>query len=293
MRYEFIHVENANFAVRTLCRVMQVSTSGYYAWAKREPSKRALEDQALAAEVRAIHAKSRGNYGSPRIHEQLLRTRRISRKRVARIMRENDIYGRRPPRFKVTTNSDHDDPIADNVLARDFTAAGVDKKWVGDITYIWTSEGWLYLAVLIDLYSRRVVGWAIAEHMRTELATNALKMALGRRRPPSNLVHHTDRGCQYASEEYRAALLGAGVTRSMSRTGDCWDNAVAESFFATLKKELIHRYRWLERRDAAKAIGEYIELFYNSHRLHSSIGYRSPAEFEALNSNPQAAELAA
>lgn len=293
MRYEFIRAENVNFPVRALCRVLQVSASGYYAWAKRRPSKRAKDDQCLAADVRAIHAKSRGTYGSPRVHRELSRTRPVSRKRVARIMRENGLYGHRPPRFRVTTNSKHDEPVADNLLARDFAATGIDRKWVGDITYVWTGEGWLYLAVLIDLYSRRVVGWAVAEHMRTDLVMNALKMALGRRRPPTNLVHHTDRGCQYASRRYRAALRAAGVTASMSRTGNCYDNAVAESFFATLKKELIHRYRWLERRDASKAIGEYIELFYNNHRLHSSIGYYSPAEFEALNSNPQAAGIAA
>lgn len=160
-------------------------------------------------------------------------------------------------------------------------------------TYVWTGEGWLYLAVIIDLFSRRVVGWAVADHMRAELAVNALKMALGRRRPPSSLVHHSDRGSQYASSIYQEALGAAGATCSMSRTGDCWDNAVAESFFATLKKELIHRYRWLGRRDAAKAIAEYIEVFYNNHRLHSSLGYVSPADFEALNSTPLPADMAA
>ena len=177
--------------------------------------------------------------------------------------------------------------------ARDFKATGVDRKWVGDISYVWTGEGWLYLAVLIDLYSRRVVGWAVADHMKAALPLTALTMALGRRRPPGVLVHHTDRGCQYASAEYRRVLGAAGATASMSRTGDCYDNAVAESFFATPKKELIHRYRWLDRRDASRAIAEYIEIFYNNQRLHSSLGYQSPAEFEAINSNPQAARVAA
>ncbi len=293
MRFEFIHAENVNFPVRVLCRVLRVSPSGYYAWTKRMPSSRALANQALEADIRAIHAKSRGTYGSPRVHRELRRTRPVSRKRVARIMRENGLYGHKPPRFRVTTNSKHADPVAPNVLARDFKAAAVDRKWVGDITYVWTGEGWLYLAVLIDLYSRRVVGWAVADHMRTALPLTALTMALGRRRPPCNLVHHTDRGCQYASADYRRALRAAGATASMSRTGDCYDNAVAESFFATLKKELIHRYRWLDRRDASRAIAEYIEIFYNNQRLHSSLGYQSPAEFEAINSNPQAARTAA
>lgn len=208
-------------------------------------------------------------------------------------MREEGLRGRRPPRFKKTTDSNHGRPVARNVLARDFTADAPDRKWVGDITYVWTGEGWLYLAVLIDLFSRRVVGWAVAEHMRTKLCIDALKMALGRRLPPAELVHHTDQGSQYASAEYQAVLEAFGVHCSMSRRGNCYDNAVAESFFATLKKELIHRYRWLGRRDAAKAIGEYIEIFYNNHRLHSSIGYTSPAEFEAINSNPNQAGMAA
>lgn len=293
MRFEFIHAESVNFPVRAVCRLLGVSPSGYYAWTKRRPSNRALANQVLTADIRAIHAKSRGTYGSPRVHRELRRTRPMSKKRVARIMRENGLYGRRPPRFRVTTNSEHDSPVAANVLARNFKATGADRKWVGDITYVWTGQGWLYLAVLIDLYSRRVVGWAVAEHMRTELPLAALKMALGRRRPPAALVHHTDRGSQYASADYRKALHAAGATASMSRTGDCWDNAVAESFFATLKKELIHRYRWLDRRDAHNAIAEYIEVFYNNQRLHSSLGYCSPAEFEAINSTPQAAKAAA
>ena len=208
-------------------------------------------------------------------------------------MRQNGLYGRRPPRFRKTTDSNHDRPVAANVLDRDFSASSPDRKWVGDITYVWTAQGWLYLAVIIDLFSRRVVGWAVADHMRAELAVNALKMALGRRCPPTALVHHSDRGTQYASSEYQQALEAAEATCSMSRTGNCWDNAVAESFFATLKKELIHRYRWLDRRDAAKAIAEYIEVFYNNHRLHSSLGYVSPAEFEALNSTPLPADMAA
>ncbi len=293
MRFEFIHAEKALFPVAALCRVLSVSPQGYYAWAKRGPSTRTREDEALRVVVRAIHQRSRGTYGSPRVHRELRRREPIGRNRIARLMREEGLYGRRPPRFRRTTDSNHDRPVARNMLSRDFTATEPDRKWVGDITYVWTGEGWLYLAVLIDLFSRRVVGWAVAEHMRASLCIEALKMALGRRRPPAELVHHSDRGSQYASEPYQALLEAAGAQCSMSRRGNCYDNAVAESFFATLKKELIHRYRWLERRDAARAIGEYIEIFYNNHRLHSSIGYTSPAEFEALNSNPSSAGMAA
>ena len=293
MKCEFIHAEKAFFPVTVLCRVLGVSTSGYYAWAKRRPSERARDNEVLRVELRAIHERSRGTYGSPRAHRELRRKRPIGRKRVARIMREEGLYGRRPARFRKTTDSDHGRPVPGNLIARDFTADAPDRKWVGDITYVWTGAGWLYLAVLVDLFSRRVVGWAVAEHMRASLCVDALKMALGRRQPPRELVHHTDQGCQYVSAEYQAVLSSAGIVCSMSRRGNCWDNAVAESFFATLKKELIHRYRWLDRRDAAKAIAEYIEIFYNNHRLHSSLGYTSPAEFEALNSNPQPAEMAA
>jgi len=208
-------------------------------------------------------------------------------------MAEEGLQGCRPRRFRRTTDSEHDRPVAPNILKRDFKAAGPDQKWVGDITAIWTGKGWLYLAVLIDLFSRKVVGWAMADHMRAELVVTALRMALGRRRSPTDLVHHTDRGSQYASQKYTQELFVAGRTPSMSRTGNCWDNAVAQSFFATLKKELIHRYRWPERRDARNAVAEYIEVFYNNRRIHSSIGYVSPADFEALNSNQLPAKLAA
>jgi putative transposase len=293
VKFEFIHAEKALFHVTDLCRVLGVSPQGYYAWARRSPSKRARRNEALRAEVRAIHQRSRGTYGSPRVHRELRRREPIGRNRIARLMREEGLHGRRPPRFRKTTDSNHGRPVARNVLSRDFAANAPDRKWVGDITYVWTGEGWLYLAVLIDLFSRRVVGWAVAEHMRTKLCIDALKMALGRRLPPAELIHHTDQGSQYASAEYQAVLEAAEVQCSMSRRGNCYDNAVAESFFATLKKELIHRYRWLERRDAKRAIGEYIEIFYNNHRLHSSIGYTSPAEFEAINSNPNQAGMAA
>jgi transposase InsO family protein len=208
-------------------------------------------------------------------------------------MREQCLRGRRKARFVKTTDSAHRDPVAENVLARDFTAKAPNEKWAGDITYIWTGCGWMYLAVVIDLFSRRVVGWAMADNMRAGLAGDALKMAVGRRCPHPGLIFHSDRGSQYTSAEYQALLAAAGAVCSMSRKGNCWDNAVSESFFATLKKELIHRFHWLSRRDAAAAVAEYIEIFYNNYRMHSSIGYASPAEFEHLNSTPQSAQLAA
>jgi len=293
MRFEFIRAESAQFPIRLLCKMMGVSKSGYYAWRDRRPSKCARENAILKSEIRVVHAESRGTYGSPRVHQELRKYRSVGRHRVARLMAEEGLQGCRPRRFRRTTDSQHMHPIAPNVLKRNFAATRPDEKWVGDITAIWTGEGWLYLAVLIDLFSRKVVGWAMADHMRTELALMALRMATGRRRSPKDVVHHTDRGCQYASQNYSDNLLAAGITPSMSRTGNCWDNAVAESFFATLKKELVHRYRWPERRDAQNAIAEYIEVFYNNRRIHSTIGYVSPADFEALNVNHFPAMLAA
>ena len=293
MRFEFIRKESANFPTRALCRTMGVSTSGYYAWRKRPPSTRKREDEQLSEKVRAIHKTSHGRYGSPRVHEALRKEQPISRKRVARLMRQEGLAGRPPARFLRTTDSDHDDPIAENLLARDFTADAPNTKWARDITCIWTDCGWMYLAVVIDLFSRRVVGWAMADHMRAELAIDALKMAIGRRCPAAGLIFHSDRGSQYTSRAYQALLRSNGALSSMSRKGNCWDNAPSESFFATLKKELIHRFHWLSRADAAAAVARYIEIFYNNQRLHSSIGYTSPAEFEAIKSTPQSAQLAA
>jgi len=195
-------------------------------------------------------------------------------------MRQAGLRARRPRRWCRTTDSQHANPVAANVLARQFQPRGPNTVWATDITYVWTWEGWLYLAVVLDLFSRRVVGWALADHMRTELVLDALQMALGRRRPPAELVHHSDRGSQYASDAYRAVLREHGIVCSMSRRGNCWDNAVAESFFATLKTELIHRRSWPLRREVATAITEYIEVFYNRHRLHSFLAYRSPADYE-------------
>ncbi len=269
------------FPVAWMCRKLGVSRSGFYAFLNRGPSKRAEDDERLKLHIRTAYADSEGTYGSPRVlrelKEQGLRT---SQKRVARLMREEGLRGCAKPRFVVTTDSNHDDAIAPNLVARCFEAPGPNHLWVGDLTYVRTWEGWLYLAVLLDVFSRRVVGFATAEHMRTELPLQALQRALEQRGSHSSLVHHTDRGSQYASEKYRELLTQEGITASMSRSGDCLDNAVAESFFATLKKELIYRKTWPTRAKAEAEIRNYIEGFYNVRRKHSSLGYVSPIEFE-------------
>jgi transposase InsO family protein len=260
---------------------MKVSSSGYYAWRGRRPSQRAQEDERLKVEITAIHRQFRGTYGSPRIYRELKkRSMAIGRKRVTRIMRECGIAGCTPRRFRCTTDSEHSMPVATNVLDRQFDVDAPDRAWVTDITYVWTQQGWLYLAVVLDLFSRRIVGWSTASHMRTELVLDALHMALRQRCPSDHLVHHSDRGSQYASRIYRGVLEERGIVCSMSRRGNCWDNAVVESFFATLKTELIHRRSWPNRAEASRAIAEFIELFYNCQRMHSSIGYNSPSEFE-------------
>lgn len=285
MRFEFIRDHAHQFSIRTMCYVLDVTTSGFYEWRDRATAQHDLDDQALLVEIRAIFEASRGLYGSPRVHAELIHGgRAVSRKRVARIMRENDLVARLPKRFRKTTLSEHDRRIAPNVLERNFEVEKPDTAWVGDITYVWTDEGWLYLAVLLDLASRRVVGWSIADHMRDELTLEALDDALTRREGADfgQLVHHTDRGSQYASDDYIAALEARGITRSMSRRGDCWDNAVAESFFATLKKELVHLHCFETRQEAMDAIFDYIETYYNRQRRHSHNQYLSPTSYEAI-----------
>jgi putative transposase len=281
MRCDFIAVQKAHYPVTTLCRVLQVSRSAVYAAGARAPARRRVRDGELAVRIRAIHAASRGTYGSPRVHAALQRAAQsVGRKRVARLMAVQGLCGRRPTRWCRTTDSDHTDPVAPNVLARQFAVAAPNRVWATDITYVWTGEGWLYLAVVLDLFARRVVGWAVAERLQTELALAALRMALGRRAAPTALLHHSDRGTQYTSATYQQLLRTHGIECSMSRRGNCWDNAVVESFFATLKIELIHRREWPTRAEVRAAITEYIELFYNAHRLHSSTGYRSPNDCE-------------
>jgi putative transposase len=281
VRFAFVAVEKAAFPVSLLCRTLGVSRPGFYAWQARPAGRRAAADTRLGLEIAAIHAESRQRYGSPRIHAELRdRGHRTGRKRVARLMRHRGLAARRRRRFRVTTDSRHPFPIAPNVLARQFERAAPDRAWVTDITYIPTGEGWLYLAVILDLCSRFAVGWAMSERLTRDLTLDALEMALARRRPPPGLLHHSDRGSQYTSGTYQHALAGHGIVCSMSRRGDCWDNAVAESFFATLKVELVHDAAWTTRAAARTELFEYLEVFYNAQRRHSALGYLSPRAFE-------------
>jgi putative transposase len=281
VRFAFIAAEKATFPVRVLCRMLQVSRAGFYAWQRRPLAPRAQADKRLGLEIAAIHAESQRRYGSPRIHAELVdRGCRTSRKRVARLMRVHGLVARRRRRFCATTQSRHPFPIAPNVLARQFERAGPDQAWVTDITYIPTGEGWLYLAVILDLCSRFAVGWAMSERITDDLTLDALGLALARRRPPQGLLHHSDRGSQYASGDYQRVLAQHGIVCSMSRRADCWDNAVAESFFATLKVELVHNAAWATRAAARTELFEYLELFYNGQRRHSALGYLSPRAFE-------------
>lgn len=264
-----------------MCTTLLVSRSGYYAWRHRPPSRRSRENESLRCRIRAIHVGSGKTYGSPRIAAELQDEGiPCGENRVARIMRRDGLKAHWKRRFRVTTGSTHRLPTSPNVLEQCFDAKGPDSRWVGDITYIPTFEGWLYLAVLIDLHSRRVVGWATSGSLSKQLAVDALQMALGQREAPAGLVHHTDRGSQYASNQYQRLLEFRGFTGSMSRKGNCYDNAVAESFFATLKKELVHRVRFPTRAEARSQLFEYIELFYNSKRRHSTLGNRSPVQYE-------------
>ena len=281
MKFAFILARVVAFPIALMCRVLGVSVSGFYAWRKRPEPERAKVDSRLAVEVAASHKRSRGRYGSPRVHADLrARGVRVGRKRVERLMREQGLQARRRRRFKKTTDSAHAQPIAPNVLERDFETSAPNEVWVTDVTYVWTDEGWLYLAAIIDLFARRVVGWAASESNDTTLALAALSMASSRRKPPRGLVHHSDRGSPYASDDYRRALTKLGVVASMSRKGDCWDNAVAESFFATLKAELVDDADYATRAAAIASIGDYIESFYNRERRHSHLGYVSPVEYE-------------
>jgi transposase InsO family protein len=267
-----------------MCRLLRVSKAGYYAWRDRAPSRRARADETFISKIKVIHRMSRETYGSPRVHAQLRKEGvRIAKKRVARLMRSANIAAKTRRRYRATTNSRHDHPIAPNVLDRQFAVEEVkeiDRVWAGDITYIPTWEGWLYLAVIIDLRSRRVVGWSMSQSMEQTLVHDALRMALSRRQPGRGVLHHSDRGSQYAAEAFQQLLRDHGMTCSMSRKGDCWDNAVVESFNATIKTELINRTKWRTREEARAAIYKYIETWYNSKRLHSTLGYLSPVEFE-------------
>jgi len=281
LRFVFIHAEKAYHSVTALCRVLEVTRQGYYVWQKRPPSSRERAQRALTASVQRIHTASRGTYGSPRILAVLRKEGQgVGKRRVERTMRDLQLQGRRRKRYRVTTARDLSHRVADNSLARQFDVPHPDVAWVTDITYIQTAQGWSYLAAIIDLYSRRVVGWSVDNDLSTELTLRALQMALSHRRPPKGLLHHSDRGCQYTSSAYRTALKNAGIEASMSRKGNCWDNAVAESFFATIKAELISRHRWQNNRQLRDALFDYIEVFYNRQRLHSTLNYETPAQAE-------------
>jgi putative transposase len=282
MTFRFIDAHRNQWPVRLLCQTLEVCPAGYYAWRRRPLSEREQRQEALVVEIRAIHAQTKARYGSPRIHAELrARGQTCCVNTVAKLMRDNDIAAKTARKFRrTTTDSDHDLPVADNLLGRQFDPSGANEVWLADITYIPTREGWLYLAAVEDLYSRRVVGWAMAEHMESRLVVDALEMAIKRRLPGEELLAHSDRGSQYASEHYQRLLAKHGITCSMSRKGDCWDNAPMESFFASLKKELVHDADFATRAEARAALFEYIEVFYNGQRRHSSLGYVSPAEYE-------------
>jgi transposase InsO family protein len=284
VRFAFIHAEKANFPIAFMCRQLEVSRSGYHAWAKRPESTRARQDKTLAKEVASIFEENKHRYGSPRVQREMrARGRCVGRKRVARLMRMQGLAARRRARFVRTTDSNHGHPVAPNLLDRNFSPPEPQSTWAGDITYVWTSAGWVYLAVLLDLFSRKVVGWAVKTSIDTELVLSALNQGLYGRRDVQGLLHHTDRGSQYASGDYQGALKARGIACSMSRKGNCWDNAVVESFFATLKKELIYKQSWTNKTELQQALFEYIEVFYNRKRRHSSLGYVSPAEYEKMN----------
>ncbi len=290
MKFAFIEAEKARFPIATLCRVLGVSRQGFYAYRQRPVPLRVKQDEALRARLRQLHQESRGTYGSPRMLAQLQREGfRVSKRRVERAMRSLGINVRPKRYVRRTTQADPRHTPAPNVLARDFTASRPNERWVTDISYVWTAEGWCYVAVILDLFSRAVVGWSLDANLSTRLALSALHMAIGRRRPADSLLHHSDRGCQYTSAEYRAVLEDMGVSVSMSRKGNCWDNAVAESFFATLKNELVYRRQWSGRNELRSELFEYLEVFYNRKRLHSTLAYRTPAQVDEEYSAAMAA----
>ena len=273
--------EKASHHIATLCRVLGVSSSGYYAWCDRPLSMRARADQALLDQIQAIHERSRGTYGAPRIHAELrAQGVRCGRKRVARLMREANLMGAQRRRYRGTTRQDRQAVPAPDLVRRDFTASAPNQLWVADITYVATGEGWLYLATVLDAWSRRIVGWAMGDTLRTELVVDALNMAVWNRRPAVGVVHHSDRGAQYTSLTFSRRCRDAGLTPSMGSIGDAYDNALAEAFFASLETELLMRHRFATRKAARLALFDYIEAFYNSHRRHSALGYLSPAQFE-------------
>jgi putative transposase len=282
VRFGFIRDHRNEFHITSMCRVLRVSPSGFHAWLGRPESDRSKRHRCLLVDIRAVSKRTRQSYGSPRIHAELVDLgHKVGRHQVADIMRQNGVRARRKKKFRVTTDSNHDHPIAPNILDRDFSADAPNQAWVGDITYVWTKEGWLFLAVLLDLFSRRVVGWATSDTIDAGLVGRALQKAIALRRPPKGIVIHHDRGSQYASKDYRNMLKSIGAVASMSRKGDCWDNAVSESFFGSLKTEWVPEDGYETKEDGRRDLFNYIEGFYNRERRHSTIGYLSPVAMEA------------
>jgi putative transposase len=282
MTFRLIDQEKAHYAVSLLCRVLGVSRAGYYAWTKRPACQRAVQDAELTEQIRTIHERSRGTYGAPRVHAELRLDHgvQVGRKRVARLMRTAGLVGCHRRRRQGLTRRDSQAAPAPDLVERAFTAEQPDRLWTADITYVPTWSGWLYLAVVLDVFSRRVVGWAMADHLRSELVLDALDMAIWNRRPAAGLIHHSDQGCQYTSLAFGRRCQQAGITPSMGSVGDAYDNAVTESFFATLECELLDRHRFRTHTEARMAVFDYLEGFYNPRRRHSALGYLSPVDYE-------------
>ena len=292
MRFRLIDAEKAGLPLERLCALLDVSVSGYYAWKHCGPSRRQLDDMVLLAHIRAHFTASNGTYGSPRMHVDLREAGLcVGRHRVARLMRDNGMKANQKRRFKKTTDSDHGGPVAANLLEQDFACERPVRKWGVDISYIWTAEGWLYLAIVLDLFSRRIVGWAVSDRLKRDLALAALHRAITLRKPPPGLVHHSDRGSQYCSHDYRRLLKAHGMIASMSGKGNCYDNAMVETVFKTIKSELVWRTSFQTRRQAEKANGHYIDGYYNPRRRHSALGYQSPIAFEALTAKNETLSL--
>ena len=282
MRYRAIQEHDRRYPIRLMCRALTVSAAGYYAWRTRPESPRSVSARTVLSAIRVIHRESRETYGSPSIWDALIKQgHRVGEHRVARLMRQHRIRAKTVKKWRATTQSHHRMPVTENTLNRQFTVAQPNRVWAGDLTYVWTTEGWLYLAVVLDLYSRAVIGWAMGSRLTVEWAAHALTMALTHRHPTAGLLHHSDRGSQYAATRYQRLLSEHGITSSMSRTSNCWDNACVESFFGTLKRELVYHRHYATRDEATQDIFEYIEVFYNRLRRHSTLGYDSPVEFEA------------
>lgn len=283
MKYAWIKQHSVDYGISVLCQFMKVCRSAYYAWLRAPESLYALANMVLSEKITDIFKTSRQTYGARRVKRVLARQgENVSLRRIGKLMKAAGLICKTVKKFKVTTCSNHDKPISPNLLKRNFNVSQKNQCWVGDITYLPTQNGWLYLATVIDLYSRKVIGWSMADHMRAELVNDALLMAIWKRKPSKGLIWHTDRGSQYASDSHRSILKDHRITQSMSRKGDCWDNAVAESFFHTLKTELVHHQKYKNQPEAKTEIFEYIEVFYNRTRIHSSNNYLSPEQYEIM-----------